>query len=923
MLEERTLKNFLLLNITVACLYFVFGRLAVLLAIPPGYATAVWPSAGIAFAFMVQFGMRVAPGVFLGSYLLNFVTVLLSFENVTLSQVMLPAVIGLGAVSHPVIAITLLDIWKIRIKDLINLREIIGVIILGGFCGCILSASFGTFGLFAFEFITLDEFSRNWFTWWAGDTLGVLTFSPITLLLFNNYRTNRSRIFAVGIPLFLAFVVSVFIYIKSSFSALEVERKEFNSKSYEVERAIQYSIKNYTDILMSIKAFYESSEDVTHEDFRDFTRFFFKREKGIQALEWIPVVQHKDRSRVEKQISDNYGREVFFTKRVAGKLVKDSNRDFYFPVSYVQPYEGNEVVLGYNLGSDEKRQDALEYAKTNNEIVSTQLIKLVQDNERVPAIILFVPVYYKSSFEFIGYVNGVFKIKDILRSALSEIDLSGVEYILTQDESGTNDPDFVVKSFNQNLDLSKDILLENTYRFEIGKKSWTFKSLKTRAYASRNKNWGVWFLLTSSLFFSSLLGVILLIVSGQTEKIGQEVRDKTLALKSMNDDLRESNLKIEQMSKYKSEFLANMSHEIRTPLNGILGMINTIDEDPLSEKQKNSLEIVKIASESLYTIINDILDFSKIEAGKMSVELHGFDFRKNIEGTFALFRGKAEEKGVSLKLYIEPSCPRFIKSDSVRISQILTNLLSNAIKFTEKGNILVQVSASTTENNLKNICILVKDSGIGIDAEIIHNLFNPFTQADSSITRKFGGSGLGLVICQKLANLLGGHISVESQVDIGSSFQFDLTVEELQSIDAKSEQNFIADKQAFRFLKVLVAEDNHINQKVVTSLMKKFEIDIDIANNGAEAIKMSQTNNYDLIFMDIQMPEVDGYEATKEILAEGINKNTPIIAMTANVFKEDRDRCMDYGMKDFIEKPIKIHELRRVLSKSLMGDYDK
>ncbi len=922
-LNENNLRNFLILNFAVACLYFVLGRLAVLLAIPPGYATAVWPAAGLALAFTIQYGTRVTPGIFLGSFMVNIATILIGQTRFNVSQILLPVFIGLGSVAHPIIATTLLSLMRIKVKELLNLREIVGIVVLGGFLGCILSASFGTFALFGLGFIGLDDFTTNWFTWWAGDTLGVLTITPIILLYFRNFKTNRSRFFAVSIPLFISFAISILIYIRSSQSALELAQKDFSAKSFEVERAIRSSVSRYTDVLMAVKAFYESSDNVTRDDFSDFTRFFLKKEKGIQALEWVPVVSDKERLKVEKDLSLLYGRDISFTQRVGGKLIKDVERDVYYPVAYAEPYQGNEVVLGYNLGSDEKRLDTLEFSKRNNQIVSTQMIKLVQDKERVPAIILFVPVFYKSSLEFIGYVNGVFKVRDILSSALNSINLEGIEYTLIQDETGSDDSDFVVKSFSNELDLKKDVLLENTYRFNIGTKNWTFRSFRTLAYATKNKNWGVWLLLTSSLLFSSFLGIILLIISGQTEKIAQEVKVKTLALKTTNDELRESNLKIEQISKYKSEFLANMSHEIRTPLNGILGMIDVIDDDQLSEKQRNSLDIIKIASENLYTIINDILDFSKIEAGKMSVEVVGFDLRKNLENTFALFRTKANEKGIDLKLFIEPSCPKFIKSDPVRFSQILTNLLSNAIKFTERGLVLVQVSCKDLGGTQRTLCLTVKDTGIGMNEEAMASLFNPFTQADSSITRKFGGTGLGLVICQKLASLLGGNITVSSQSNIGTTFLLELSVDELLSIDEKFEKDFSADKEAYKFLQILVAEDNQINQKVITSLMNKFDIKVKIANDGHEAVKLSRECEFDLIFMDIQMPEVDGYEATRVILSEDINKNTPIVAMTANVFKEDRDKCFDYGMKDFVEKPIKIHELRRVLNKCIQGGYDK
>ena len=551
------------------------------------------------------------------------------------------------------------------------------------------------------------------------------------------------------------------------------------------------------------------------------------------------------------------------------------------------------------------------YQKSTERNFTEETASAILDAELNTNFITAIKVYGNFGHLFMGkYKNDKGVLKQINNQSLEQASLLKLNSIRTPVKQGTMTIGNieVYYSYDGQLKLLNRVILQELLQiialtllilllFCLIKKASTAKDRSEKAFSELKS-------IQSKLIESEHL------LKESNLNLEQKINIRTNELKTMNEQLVLANQTADSANKAKSLFLANMSHEIRTPMNGVIGLTELLLRTDISDEQQSYLEKLKYSSNNLLHIINDILDFSKIEAGKFSIEQTKFDFLKMLDSVVHIANIEAKAKGLTLSVSIDKSFHSLVIGDSVRCSQILSNLLINAIKFTEHGGVSLDIERD--KNDFINIAIT--DTGIGISAEQQEKLFSAFTQGDESTSRKYGGTGLGLVICKHLVNLMQGELSLRSELGKGSCFSFKLHLpiakQQLPhptNTEESKQINFTSQK--LKNKKALLVEDVEINRLVAQNLLSQTGLIVDHAINGLEATKMALKHKYDLIVMDIQMPVMDGFEATKIIRTYPEHQDTPIIALTANTSPEEIAVCIAAGMNSHLKKPIQVDEV--------------
>lgn len=574
----------------------------------------------------------------------------------------------------------------------------------------------------------------------------------------------------------------------------------------------------------------------------------------------------------------------------------------------------------------------------NHKLLARQLKLLNLDEHRLPTDL-------QAWRSFISKVNAVYTDNDQDRYLLERsLDISSKEMQKRWKELklleeqwrslGECTPDFIAM-----IDVDKTVLFANKSKGKINKDSLAglnildFYSCENKSLIQKTLDHSIRDLKKTVIEFQVTAG------SGDTWyslRVSPIVRgDELVGLTIIETDItdmrnfafeHEARKKAEEAVETKARFLANVSHEIRTPLNGILGMANLLVDHVADNDSAHKVRIIQNCGETLLALINDILDFSKLEAGKVVLEDKPFELSSSVQDIVDLLAPKASEKGLLLQYKIEDSVPNWVFGDTTRLRQVLLNLIGNAIKFTAQGEVLVSVTSHPIENKVHEIRFAVIDTGIGIDSEGQKKLFRSFSQIDAGIARKFGGTGLGLSISKGLVEAMGGEIGVNSSAGKGSEFYFSVVFKEAKAhtlIKRDLGSDLGQDMGKLFPLKILLAEDSRVNQLVAIGYLKKFGYVTDVAGNGLEVIEALKRKNYDIILMDCHMPEMDGFETTREIYKRWPDRRPKIIAATASTMEEDRRMCEKVGMDDMLPKPITLSGLVGILRKYAIGGVDQ
>lgn len=865
------------LNAGVALLYVLVSLLACSFSSPAVPASMLFPATGIMLAVFLVWGWRISPGILLGILAFNTLNlswpVVLSFEVWRDGSLL---VLGLTLASCLQVLVGGWLCWRFARQPTDEdggWREV-RIILLGGPLACLLSAGLGSFFLLQSARIAPADFYFNLWTWWVGDTLGVVIFAPLTLLLLQR-RFRRERQWWWLLP-----VVAMAIVLLLFSRITQDEERRLESSFREPARAmteqLSLRVQGHVDLLDSLRRFWQSSDVVDAREFHDFVSAVMLERTDLLLLAWAP------------------------------------QRGAALPLAYVEQQKG-ALQSGLDLMVYPELRELILQARDSGHMAAISSPVALPASTEGRNVLLLGPLYKRGLPQttveerrraFIGMTVAVFDIEALLRSL--PVTPDGASMLLRIDDRAGKK-----LMLHQSPGQADDLPLRWQTLLKTGGMEWQLQFTSPQNFRSTHRSLQPSFLLLGVLLLMGLLQVLLIYM-----RRSRMLREQTQAAELARQHA-------EQSEQVKSSFLATMSHEIRTPMNGVIGMTQLLSETQLDAEQQHYVNTIHQSCDALLRIINDILDYSKIEAGRMGIERIPFDLHALMQECVSLFSLQSRQSRISLQLEMASDVPADVVGDALRIRQVLMNLLANAFKFTREGRVILRVRMDRRRDAEADIRFEVQDTGIGIADVQRARLFESFSQGDSSITRKYGGTGLGLSICRLLVNLMQGEIGVSSALGRGSMFWFRLPLGVLARQTLPAGQEAVARPvRSFSELKALVVEDNAVNQQVLAGLLKKAGVALRIVVDGVEALHVltSERQSFDLVLMDCEMPNMDGYTATRSLRQwEQVEARSPlyICGVSAHVMPEYRERAMAVGMDDFIAKPVRQEELQRVLELAL------
>jgi signal transduction histidine kinase/CheY-like chemotaxis protein len=882
MKERMGWRYWLPRNLALAVIYLVTALVSYRFYDPAAVATAIFPSAGVALAAILVWGWRAVGGVFLGSALLNLI--LWTTSHAPLTALGIAPWIGVGASLQALVGGLLCRRFALITEGPKSDWHELRLILLGGPLACFISPVVGCLGLYLCGRLADTDVLFNIWTWWVGDTVGVVIFTPLILqVLQRRYRRVENFWWALTAPL-LAFAVVLLLFLQINREEQRHLESGFRDQARALVQRLDLRLQGHVETLHSIRRFWQSSQQVDAGEFQRFVAESLASQPDMRLLAWAPA----------------HGNKV--------------------ALNYIQPGP-QRLLLGLDLRADPVLRAVLEQARHSGALAaSSGLDGFVAPSLR-NSVVLLLPLYANGveaapprserGRTFIGVIMDAFDVDSLIRAIPAMTESDGLLFRI-------EDVGAAVPLIHQSAGRPDDKPLQWQSSLELGQRQWRVTVTSPAGYRAAHRSLQPSLAMLGILLFVGLLQALLF-----TMRRSQKLRVQTLRAEH-------ARTVAEQTAQVKSRFLATMSHEIRTPMNGVIGMTQLLSETPMNTEQKHFVSTIHRSCEVLLRIINDILDYSKIEAGRLEVEQAPFDLPALLQECVSLFSLQSRDSGVPLLLKIADDVPREIVGDSVRIRQVLINLLDNAYKFTRKGSVTLNVRCHG-KGGTAYLYFEVKDTGIGIADIKNHHLFEPFSQADSSITRKYGGTGLGLSICRLLVQLMQGEIGVESRSGHGSIFWFKLPVilvkaETVEPAEAgRDTSGELSDGMShdkaplFSGLRALVVEDNPVNQMVIVGLLKKQGVEVQTVSDGVEALQtlIAERQAFDVVFMDCEMPNMDGYTATRRLRqwedAE-MRVRMVICGVSAHVLPEFKARALTAGMNEFLAKPLRLEELCRVLA---------